>query len=1062
MSFILFKIPLYQKILSNVRPESFLMSEKGSSSNDQTLFNERVAEILQIEEQLNAKWEESRIYEQDAPLNGDSSEHYTVTFPFPYMNGRLHLGHLFTVSKAEFAVRYQRMLGKKALFPFGFHCTGMPIKASADKLAFELDNGFEAKTEPGKVLKSKVASKTISGKSQFDIMRSMGVPEDEIAEFRNPDKWLQYFPPLGISDLKMYGAAVDWRRSFITTHVNPYFDKFVRWQFNHLHRLGYVKFGKRATICSLKDQQPCMDHDRSSGEGVQPQEYTLIKLRLVNPHLVSENFRESDEVYLLAATLRPETMIGQTNYWIKPDVEYDVVKAKNSNELYVSGTRAVQNMAVQDIIESAEPLFKIESNKLIGAEATSACINHVIRGFPMESILMNKGTGIVTSVPSDAPADYQSVVDLRKNKPMLEKYHINPDWLKFDFIYIISTAKYGMFSAEGAIKEIEAQVPKNTPKAERLELAKNLAYKEGFYKGVMEIGPYKGQKVQEAKDAMKQSMVDQNAAIVYYEPESVVISRSGDECVVMFCDQWYINYGLPEWKQPVLEHFEKMNIFHEEIKEKFLKCFDWLGPWACSRQFGLGTRLPFGEEFLIDSLSDSTIYTAFYTIAHLLQGNLDGSVPGLANISPDLINDDFFECVFRNGPIPNGIPESTIEKIKNEFQYFYPVNVRVSGKDLVTNHLTMFMYNHAAIFEEKYWPLGIRANGFLNLNNQKMSKSTGNFLTVIDAIRKYSSSATRIALADGGDGAVEANFTEDVAKSAVHRFFNMINLIKNPPANMRNDISGFFDTLLDAQISRSIIETQAAYEKMNYKSALKSCFFDLQNAWTDYNTSMEGTSVSEPLYHRYIDVSLLLLTPIAPHFTDYCWMQLLGHSTTIVNERFPTPNKFDSQLFFMERLMNKTADNIRFRIKALAKKFKKLNSLAIFVENKFNNVQERILQILRDNFNQETRAFNDEAVDREVASDATLKDARRDTYMPFLKFYRTAVPEFGSFLLSPIPEIDQVSLFANNKNWFLKQFKDVTEIEIFSTPIQTETQFDSNIINSSQVYVPSADLTLKQ
>lgn len=55
------------------------------------------------------------------------------------MNGRLHLGHTFSMSKCEFAVRYQRMKGKHVLFPFGFHCTGMPIKACADKLKREIE-----------------------------------------------------------------------------------------------------------------------------------------------------------------------------------------------------------------------------------------------------------------------------------------------------------------------------------------------------------------------------------------------------------------------------------------------------------------------------------------------------------------------------------------------------------------------------------------------------------------------------------------------------------------------------------------------------------------------------------------------------------------------------------------------------------------------------------------------------------------------------------------------------------------------------------------------------------
>ena len=57
---------------------------------------------------------------------------------YPYMNGVLHAGHAFT-SKVEFATGFQRMNGKRALFPLGFHCTGMPIKAAADKIKREVE-----------------------------------------------------------------------------------------------------------------------------------------------------------------------------------------------------------------------------------------------------------------------------------------------------------------------------------------------------------------------------------------------------------------------------------------------------------------------------------------------------------------------------------------------------------------------------------------------------------------------------------------------------------------------------------------------------------------------------------------------------------------------------------------------------------------------------------------------------------------------------------------------------------------------------------------------------------
>ena len=131
--------------------------------------------------------------------------------------------------------------------------------------------------------KSKATAKAGSAKYQWQIMQSIGITDEEIPSFANADYWLDYFPPLCKSDLQAMGLAVDWRRSFITTDVNPFYDSFVRWQFMRLKEKDKIKFGKRYTIFSPKDNQPCMDHDRSSGEGVGPQEYTLIKMKALNP-----------------------------------------------------------------------------------------------------------------------------------------------------------------------------------------------------------------------------------------------------------------------------------------------------------------------------------------------------------------------------------------------------------------------------------------------------------------------------------------------------------------------------------------------------------------------------------------------------------------------------------------------------------------------------------------------------------------------------------------------------------------------------------------------------------
>ena len=60
-------------------------------------------------------------------------------------------------------------------------------------------------------------------------------------------------------------CQVDWRRSFITTDANPYYDSFVRWHFNTLKKRGKVKFGKRLAVSTLLTQlSPCIHFLRLS------------------------------------------------------------------------------------------------------------------------------------------------------------------------------------------------------------------------------------------------------------------------------------------------------------------------------------------------------------------------------------------------------------------------------------------------------------------------------------------------------------------------------------------------------------------------------------------------------------------------------------------------------------------------------------------------------------------------------------------------------------------------------------------------------------------------------
>eukprot|EP00919_Chromeraceae_sp_WS-2016_P081375 GHVR01192246.1.p2 GENE.GHVR01192246.1~~GHVR01192246.1.p2 ORF type:complete len:100 (+),score=6.48 GHVR01192246.1:2725-3024(+) len=99
--------------------------------------------------------------------------------------------------------------------------------------------------------------------------------------------------------------------------------------------------------------------------------------------------------------------------------------------------------------------------------------------------------------------------------------------------------------------------------------------------------------------------------------------------------------------------------------------------------------------------------------------------------------------------------------MRESFLYWYPMDLRCSGKDLIKNHLTMSLFNHAAIWEdESMWPKAFFCNGFINVEGEKMAKSKGNFVTLNQILEEYGADSSRLACAQAGDSINDANFTK--------------------------------------------------------------------------------------------------------------------------------------------------------------------------------------------------------------------------------------------------------------------------------------------------------------
>ncbi|XP_071701876.1 leucine--tRNA ligase, cytoplasmic-like [Rutidosis leptorrhynchoides] len=1034
-------------------------------------------QLLDMEHEVRKWWDEGRVFDAEAseqfPKEGDK---FFGTFPFPYMNGYMHLGHAFSLSKLEFAAAYHRIRGANVLLPFGFHCTGMPIKASADKLRREIERfgnppqfpKVEAEevvvsepevkpneSNPGnfKSKKGKAASKTGKEMYQWEIMRGYGLSDAEIATFQDPVQWLRFFPPLAVEDLKAFGLGADWRRSFITTDVNPYFDKFVRWQMRKLKQFGKIVKDLRYAIYSPLDGQPCADHDRASGEGVIPQEYTLIKMEVVPPFPAKFAHLEGKKVYLAAATLRPETMYGQTNCWVLPDGKYGGFEI-NENEVFILTERAARNLAYQRLSlvhEKPTCVVELTGQDLIGLPLRSPLsFNDIIYCLPMLSVLTDKGTGIVTSVPSDSPDDFMALQDLKSKAPFRAKFGVKDEWvLPFEIIPIISHPEFGDKSAEKICIDMKI---KSQNEREKLDAAKKVIYKGGFYEGTMVAGEYTGMRVQDAKTLIRNKLLEQGQAVVYSEPEKKVMSRSGDECVVALTDQWYITYGESTWRKAAEQCLANMNLYSDETRHGFEHTLSWLNQWACSRSFGLGTRIPWDEEFLVESLSDSTIYMAYYTVCHLLQkGELFGA--DTSTLKPQQLTDDVWDYLFLSGPEPKSseIDLSLLKKMKREFEYWYPVDLRVSGKDLIQNHLTFCIYNHTAIFPEKHWPRGFRCNGHIMLNGEKMSKSTGNFRTLKQAIEEFSADATRFSLADAGDGMDDANFVFETANTAILRltkeFGWMEEVLAAESALRVGPPSNYADRVFDNEMNFAVKLTEKNYSDYMFREALKSGFFDLQTARDEYRFSCGSSGMNRDLVLRFMDVQTRLIAPICPHYSEYVWKKLLKKEGFVIKAGWPKAEDPDLTLQKANRYLQDSIYNFRKLLTKQAtggKKGKndkptvqiKPTTGLIYVNEQYDGWKRECLNILRDKFDTQTRKFApDQEIlqalqNSEVGKTENFKQTLKQC-MPFLRFKKDEVMTLGVQALDLKLPFGEIEVLQENLE-LIKRHIGLEHVEILS------------------------------
>ncbi len=834
---------------------------------------DKMLDINFIEAKWQREWANAKLFESEV----NQKKPFMITAAIPYPNGPQHIGHFRTYGTADTLARYKRMKGFNVLYPFGFHLTGIPLLAQANKVK-ERDQNI------------------------INDFKSFGISDQEIEKMSDPLYMGTYFASEVESGIKLSGFSIDWRRRFTT--IDPKFSKFIEWQFEILKEKGCLVQGSHPVGWCKKESNAVGMHDtKGDAEPEIEQESGVIF------DIVGETYG------LICATYRPETIYGVTNVFVKPETTYYICKVNDSQNIIVSD-KTYEKLSFQLKLEK---ISEIKGQELLNKKCINPLSKVEIPILPGSFVKEDLGTGSVMSVPAHAPFDYVALKKLYNSGYLKEE--VKPVVvLKITGVEAEIPSIYYLTKVSGDINSSD----------EKIEEATKLEYKEEAHKGVMTFPGYENVSELETREKIKNALsVDKKYFPIYIlANKTKVLCRCGTEIVVKVIDnQWFINYGDETWKSSAMKLLSEIDVIPLKSKNALSSAINWINLRAVARAQGLGTRFPLDKNYIIESLSDSTIYMAYYTIDYIIK-----------SVDDEKLTPEFFDFVFRGiGNIEDiskktGIDYEVIKKSRESFTYWYTNTSRASGLDLIFNHLTMYIFNHVLIFDKEYWPKHIVINGLVMMNGEKMSKSLGNVLLVKDAIKKYGSDILKLVEIGNADLFNDSDFNVETANSVRDKlefFFDCCVKLNEIPSNKLEQIDYWLYSKLNNK--KTIITN--AMEKLELRDLVTNIVF---------NTSIElkryfsrGGNNAIVLKDYLSDVSLML-QPIAPHISEELW-HILGNTTFTTTEKWPETDKelIDMKIEEKEQEIDSLIDDIKQAYELTKKKIPNISSCNIIVASQW-------------------------------------------------------------------------------------------------------------------------------
>lgn len=862
-------------------------------------------QLRTIEIKWQKRWQDAKIFE---PKITDEKPKWFVTLPYPYASGPLHIGHCRTYNIGDIYARYKRQRGYNVLWPMAFHITGTPVLSISTRIK-KGDSKIRAMYEDyiGIYEKDPIEKKKI------------------LKSFEDPHNVAMYFAGKLIHDFLRMGFSLDTTRQFTTGDKE--YNKFIEWQYGILFEKGYITKGNYPILWCPHCKNAVGEDDIQGGD----------ESKIEVNELIGVKFKISKDAYLVAATLRPETIYGVTNIWINPNAIYN--KIDFNNEKWIISENAYTKIKEQN--NQVKIIKKFIGNELIGQIVEIPMVGRSIPIYPADFVDPDHATGVVYSVPAHAPYDYIALKDLQEDSETIKKYDLDIQILsRIVPISLIEVKGYGEFPAVEICKNLGIKTQNDD---ELLEKATETIYKAEFYSGKLKeiTNEIAGMSVENAKIAMEQILKEKNLAQTVYEVSKKATCRCGSKIIVaVLPDQYFLNYGNEKWKTKAFSALKEMSIVPKKYRITFEKSFDWLQKRPCVRKRGLGTEFPMtkGKGWIIESLSDSVIYMAFYIIIKIIRKQ---------KIQAQQLIPELFDYIFLNKgnieqiSVKSNISIEVITMFKNEFEYWYPNDFRHTAINHISNHLSFAIFHHVAIFPEKYWLKKFSLNDMLIMEGQKMGKSKGNVIPIAFIPEKYSADLTRLHLASvvTVDSIIDWR-EKEVAYSLkkLKKFWDFAFSVKDvdkieekEPFEKKNVKISFYSKVFRSTINTNIYRAITAIENDSIREYIQFGFFENLREIEKFGKLVDQLDLSEGKFviRTAIEDVTNLIAPVIPHICEEIYEMFHRENKNIgfISQNLitvPSLSEEDNQLALESNFVKDLIDDIEQILHVVEKKPKKI------------------------------------------------------------------------------------------------------------------------------------------